>query len=261
MIFGPTARLLERIRSNMNMSARDWAKSTDLAVLYGLLEGWEEAPDAVAKQHNWPIDFVKALDVAWHTLKHGAAKARQVGVLIPYCPATGRVLMFWRRKGRERETGPAWEFAGGKCRAGERPEDAARRESQEEAGLELGGELEYVGTGRFLDFDYSETPREVIVHRFMVEVVEELEPQLPPDEVYESFMWIGATDVAAGTSTLSISDHISDAIRPMDVSFLHCVFTMAETKRRIAEMIDRRTNPCIQCGGAPAAENCTCLPF
>jgi 8-oxo-dGTP diphosphatase len=48
----------------------------------------------------------------------------------------GKVLVARRAAGRH--LGGAWEFPGGKVEAGEEPEDAARRELHEEAGLEAG---------------------------------------------------------------------------------------------------------------------------
>lgn len=267
MIFGRAARMLSKLRAKMIGSSRDWSKSPDTAMLKWLLLGWGDAKESIAYRYGWSSDLVRVLDETQQTLRYGAPSSScQVGVLIPYCPATDRVLMFWRKQDRVRDTGPAWEFSGGECRKDETPDQAARREMIEEAGIEFTEVLEYIGTCRFHRFTFSDTPQEMIVHRFMVEVPEQIQPRLPTHEVYEHARWFGRDEIVGaltkdpGDLNTSIT-YDNDPIAPMDVSFLHAVFAMAEAKRLVAERLKRRTSPCEECGGAPAAENCICLPF
>lgn len=267
MIFGRAARVLNHLRTKMLGGSRDWSKSQDTAMLKWLLLGWGDAKSSIAYRYDWNSDMVQALDETQQILRYGApSSACQVGVLIPYCKETGRVLMFWRKQERARDTGPAWEFAGGQCRKDETPDQTARREMMEEASLHFPGRLEYVGTCRFERFNFSETPQEMIVHRFMVEVPEQIQPRLPTHEVYEHARWFGRNEIVGaltkdpGDLNTSIT-YDNDPIAPMDVSFLHAVFATAEAKRLVAERLKRRTSPCEECDGAPAAENCTCLPF
>ena len=58
-----------------------------------------------------------------------------------------------------------WEFPGGKCRAGELPEDCARREAREE----LGVEVRIVEGWETLEYDY--TDRRVRIHPFVGKIL------------------------------------------------------------------------------------------
>ncbi|MEI7620270.1 MAG: 8-oxo-dGTP diphosphatase [Candidatus Falkowbacteria bacterium] len=86
-----------------------------------------------------------------------------------------------------------WNGFGGKLSEGETIEDAARRELQEEAGIEVGG-LEKIG---IIDFEFSGNPEIMQVHifksdSFLGEIIEseEMKPQwFHVDEIPFSEMW------------------------------------------------------------------------
>ncbi|MFB6292160.1 MAG: NUDIX domain-containing protein [Candidatus Nanohaloarchaea archaeon] len=86
---------------------------------------------------------------------------REAAIAVARCEERGYLIV--RRA--EHETNPGrWEFAGGEVEDGERPEDAARRELEEETGLE--GEIvregdHFVGQG---------TTGKWRLHPFLVEV-------------------------------------------------------------------------------------------
>jgi mutator protein MutT len=90
---------------------------------------------------------------------------------------------------RRRPAGSAmagyWEFPGGKCEAGESPEDATRRECREETGLEVG----------------RLALRRVITHRYPHAWVElyyyDCEPRPPAEEPVPSagFRWVAAREL------------------------------------------------------------------
>ena len=88
------------------------------------------------------------------------APARRFEIALAVPLRQGKVLVGRRPEGVR--LGGAWEFPGGKIEEGERPENAARRELEEEAGLR-GGELEPLLVHAF---DYPD--RSVRLHVYLV---------------------------------------------------------------------------------------------
>lgn len=84
---------------------------------------------------------------------------------VVYAERDGRILMLKRAEGSA--LAGQWFLPGGAVEAGERPEGAARRELNEESGLEIDGELQLVGAypisvygGDCLQLSYRGTVRD-----------------------------------------------------------------------------------------------------
>ncbi len=97
----------------------------------------------------------------------------------------GRILVARRPEGVH--LGGTWEFPGGKIEEGERPDAAARRELQEEAGLR-GGEIELLLVHAF---DYPD--RSVRLHVYLVR---DPEGEVSADPIRE-WTWVPVDGLSA----------------------------------------------------------------
>lgn len=64
---------LVSLEASLNFDARDWSLNKRDAWIYGIIAGWDDALDSVAKDHGWneeTVERLKELHFKFNGLKH-----------------------------------------------------------------------------------------------------------------------------------------------------------------------------------------------